>query len=242
MSVRKIAVTNENLEKELLARIAYQRYEFLNASSQTISDNDLIGDFAQDEFIQLIVKCFKDEDFFPAAALRSFPLIVILDYLEKTHQLYIKKRLPEIEMSICNLQGNLDISHPIFRILHVFFKKYQKHLIEHIWEEEQTLFPYVRFLLGTQEFQIPRDISFSKLGSYCLKDFLHDHSDTEDEITCIRKVIRSYEPKDRTKSPFRVLLTQLKTFELDLNIHSRIEEEVLIPKALKLEERIKPII
>jgi iron-sulfur cluster repair protein YtfE (RIC family) len=37
--------------------------------------------------------------------------------------------------------------------------------------------------------------------------------------------------------PFKVLLKQLDEFEKDLRIHAKIEDEVLIPKALELENK-----
>ena len=65
-----------------------------------------------------------------------------------------------------------------------------------------------------------------------------DH-DTEDELKDIRETMRLYQPPATNESLYRILLTQLETFEQDLHVHARIEEEVLIPKALKLESELQ---
>jgi regulator of cell morphogenesis and NO signaling len=74
---------------------------------------------------------------------------------------------------------------------------------------------------------------------YSIAEFLKDHHDTEDELKDIREAIRLYQPPSTNESLYRILLTQLETFEQDLHVHALIEEEVLIPKALKLESEVR---
>jgi regulator of cell morphogenesis and NO signaling len=73
---------------------------------------------------------------------------------------------------------------------------------------------------------------------YSIDRFLNDHHDTEDELKDIRQTIRLYDPPQTNESLYRILLTQLQAFEQDLCVHANIEEEVLIPKALKMEKEL----
>ena len=57
-----------------------------------------------DFFIQ-VINIFGSETELPIEQLKSFPIPIILDYLEKTHRYYLNKKLLEIEQSITNLQS-----------------------------------------------------------------------------------------------------------------------------------------
>jgi regulator of cell morphogenesis and NO signaling len=74
--------------------------------------------------------------------------------------------------------------------------------------------------------------------NYSISRFLDEHHDTEDELRDIRQTIRLYDPPSTNESLYRILLTQLQTFEQDLCVHANIEENVLIPKARQMEKEL----
>jgi regulator of cell morphogenesis and NO signaling len=191
----------------------------------------------QSDFIHALLRVFE-EKVFNARDFDSFPVELIVDYIQRTHVYYLEKKLPEIEQSILLLSGHYEAQHPILAALRNFFHRYVKDLSEHIQAEETLLLPYInnlceaghsphrfsRFLLHRQEYSVER--------------FLNDHHDTEDELKDIRQTIRLYEPPATNESLYRILLLQLQVFEHDLSVHAHIEEEVLIPKAQKMEKEL----
>jgi regulator of cell morphogenesis and NO signaling len=191
----------------------------------------------QTDFISALLRVFE-EKVFNARDFDSFPVELIVDYIQRTHVYYLEKKLPEIEQCILLLSGQYEAEHPILAALRNFFLRYVKDLSEHIQAEESLLLPYInnlcdaglspqrfsRFLLHRQEYSIER--------------FLSEHHDTEDELKDIRQTIRLYEPPATNESLYRILLTQLQVFEHDLSVHAHIEEEVLIPKAQELEKEL----
>ena len=191
----------------------------------------------QTEFIIALLRVFE-EKVFNAREFDSFPVELIVDYIQRTHVYYLEKKLPEIEQSILLLSGHYDSRHPILAALQNFFHAYVKDLSEHIRAEETLLLPYIHSLC-----EAGRDTSgFSRFllhrGEYSVERFLSAHHDTEDELKDIRKTIRLYEPPITNASLYRILLTQLQVFEQDLCVHAHIEEEVLIPKAQKMEKEL----
>jgi regulator of cell morphogenesis and NO signaling len=191
----------------------------------------------QTDFIFALLRVFE-EKVFNARDFDSFPVELILDYIQRTHVYYLEKKLPEIEQSILLLSGQYDSQHPILAALQNFFHRYVRDLSEHIHAEETLLLPYIqslrearrnagnfsRFLLSRHEYSVDR--------------FLADHHDTEDELKDIRRTIRLYEPPTTNESLYRILLTQLQAFEQDLCVHAHVEEEVLIPKAQHMEQEL----
>ena len=187
------------------------------------------------EFIAALLRVFE-EKVFNAREFDGFAVPLIVDYIQRTHIYYLEKKLPEIEQSIVLLTGYYESQHPILLALQNFFLHYVQDLSEHIRAEETNLLPYIGLLKdaaqtanGFSRFVLARD-------KYSVDRFLNEHHDTEDELKDIRQTIRLYEPPATNESLYRILLSQLQTFEQDLCVHAHIEEEVLIPKAKALEK------
>jgi regulator of cell morphogenesis and NO signaling len=189
----------------------------------------------QTDFILALLRVF-DEKVFNARDFDSFPVQLVVDYIQRTHVYYLEKKLPEIEQSILLLSGQYDSQHPILAALRNFFLCYVKDLSEHIQAEESLLLPYINTLCeaGASPLRFSRFLLHRQ--QYSIERFLSEHHDTEDELKDIRQTIRLYEPPSTNESLYRILLTQLQVFEQDLSVHAHIEEEVLIPKAKKMEQ------
>jgi regulator of cell morphogenesis and NO signaling len=192
---------------------------------------------AQTEFIGTLLRAFE-ERLFNAADFGPYPVGLIVDYVLRTHVFYLEKKLPEIEQSILLLSDQYESHHPILTALRNFFHRYIADLSEHIRVEETLLLPYIALL--SEAVSTPPGLSrfLLKRDDYSISRFLADHHDTEDELRDIRQTIHLYDPPSTNESLYRILLTQLQTFEQDLCVHANIEENVLIPKALALEEQL----
>ncbi|HWB27651.1 MAG TPA: hypothetical protein VG738_19375 [Chitinophagaceae bacterium] len=185
-------------------------------------------------FIAALVKAFG-EKIFCATDFEGFPIELVTEYIQRTHIFYLQKKLPEIEQSIFHLSELYNAGHPVLAALNNFFHRYSTELDEHIREEETRLLPYIRLLL-----RCLRDGSHTSLyvlsrQEYCVTLFLEGHHDTEDELADIRRVIQLYNPPEVNASLYRILLSQLQSFERDLQIHAHIENQVLLPRALQME-------
>jgi regulator of cell morphogenesis and NO signaling len=194
-----------------------------------------VTDGQQTEFIATLLRVFE-EKIFNAREFDSFPIGMIVDYIQRTHIYYLEKKLPEIEQSILLMSAHYESGHPILIALRNFFHWYVQDLSEHIQAEETRLLPYIQLLREAEE--SPADFSRILIArrDYSIDCFLSEHHDTEDELKDIRQTIRLYEPPQDNESLYRILLTQLQIFEQDLCVHAHIEEEVLIPKARRLEK------
>ncbi|HWB91684.1 MAG TPA: hemerythrin domain-containing protein [Puia sp.] len=190
------------------------------------------------DFIDALLRVFE-EKVFNAREFDSFPIPLIVDYIQRTHIYYLEKKLPEIEQSIVLLSGQYESHHPILVALQNFFHQYVKDLSEHIHAEETTLLPYLGLLQEAHHSPAGFSRFLLSHSEYSVDRFLSEHHDTEDELKDIRQTIRLYEPPTTNESLYRILLSQLQTFEQDLRVHAHIEEEVLIPKAQAMEKALQ---
>ncbi len=190
-----------------------------------------------DDLVHELAHAFEMPGEFDAKAFDYFPIEFIIDYIRRTHRLYLLRKLPEMEQSIHLLMQDYTDDHPLLCILHDFYCDYKKDLSHHILEEEQQLLPYVDFLLDTEENGLDTSTFYRRTSDYSLDTFAHDHhDDTEKDLHQIRETILCHEPPATNATPYRILVQQLQNFERDLTVHGLIEDHVLIPRMKKVED------
>lgn len=191
----------------------------------------------QVDFVVAILKAFSDIYAFPKKELSGFSLQNIIGYLRKTHKFYLDKKIPEIELSFIQLSRDFSYSHPQLIVLGGMFMHYKKELEEHIDHEEFILFPYIEGLLKAKE--KGKKISSFGLDKYSINDFVQEHDHDEEVLSEIRSSIHERFKNSEIPFPFRIFLHQVEALEKDLLKHARVEDEVLLPMALRLEQEVK---
>jgi len=76
-------------------------------------------------------------------------------------------------------------------------------------------------------------------GNYSVSDYQEHHDNIEDKLEDLKNLLLKHLPLDNDQQIRRKLLFSLFELEYDLTIHTRIEDEILIPLVEKLERTIK---
>lgn len=187
-------------------------------------------------FVRLLNNCYLQKNVDMSVFL-GFGFSEIIDFLKRTHRFYLNKRLNEIDQTINNLAVNYPECEPMFDYLIFFFQRYKKGLATHLNIEEKVLFPYI-VLLERASFS-PTAKKEAELASkeISIQGFLDNHDDsTEKELSSLQNYLEKTYSEFKILPEFRVLMTQLSSFEEDLTVHAMIEDYVLLPKALQLEK------
>jgi len=188
-----------------------------------------------DDFYVDLLCVFHQPESFKAEDFLNYSLSSILLYLRQTHLLYTNKVLEEISASIEELSKSDKKFEKLQTSLQLFFDKFRADLEEHIQEEEKHLFPYIDTLIDSKELPKP---GFDLERKIQLIDFLLHHDDShEEDLKKLTLALNKTSSFDDSFA-FRMLVNRLSLFELDLRIHAKMEEEVLMPMALALEKSI----
>ncbi len=182
---------------------------------------------------QQVIKCFYEFDNASKCSfdeLSTYPIDLLLAYLKHSHHLFIKDKLPYISYLLRNHQ--MAVLDDLKEIFPVFVEDF----IKHIYEEEDELFDYVLTLhkIEARSIKNPaarllpyRNISLEKMQS--------DH-DNEDEMGNLREMIEAVTTSDlHTK----VIVDEIKAFDREILYHAEIENEILFPRAIDLQEKVK---
>jgi regulator of cell morphogenesis and NO signaling len=215
-----------------------QRYHMPVDRNLLYSYEELKRTNIDQQFIYTLLHSFEDEKTFSEKEYQQFSLEIIIDYIQKTHKYYITKKLCEIEQSIHILLNDYSDSHPLLHILNNFFSEYTADLTLHITVEENQLLPYITSLLKLEKEETGAEKYFAATKNYSLKTFVESHHDTEQDLSNVRNAILNYQPPATNQTPYRILISQLHAFKIDLSVHALIEDKVLIPRALQLEKKL----
>jgi regulator of cell morphogenesis and NO signaling len=171
--------------------------------------------------------------------LVSYPIDLIIQYLKHSHFLFIKHKLPYIARLVESFKANHDDFHNIERDLKIVFPLFVEDFIEHIYHEEDTLFNFIQSLdRAARGSYIPTKL-YMLMEKNSMQRFAMDHEAHDDEMQGIRRITRDYSLDPKSPLHVKVLYNELKDFEKSLITHARIENEILFPKAMELETKVK---
>jgi len=177
------------------------------------------------DFFLAIVNTFHNKNYFPEAQLLSFSPELIVDYLKKTHSYYIGFSLPQIEDLIHRLLLSTPQQNSEMKMIETFYLAYKRKLLEHIREEEETVFPYVEMLVHRPEELLDRDFDIN---------FEKEHEHVDFELDDLKNLILKYLVPEYDELVCNKLMEEIYRFEKDIHDHSRMEDAILIPQVLHL--------
>lgn len=172
-------------------------------------------------------------------ALDKYPIDLIIEYLKHTHHNFVKHKLPYVSRLISSLDNsNLDKS---LKDLKFIFPVFAEDFIKHIYEEEDTLFTYILTLNNCLAKKYNISKIYYAMEKHSIRDYALQHS-SDDEMKGIRDLTNNYTLTDPKDLHLKVIYGELKSFEYELKRHARIEDEILFPKALNLENEVSMMI
>ena len=182
---------------------------------------------------QKVIKCFYDFDQNAKCTfseLEDYPIDLLLEYLRHSHHLFIKDKLPYISYLLCQYHN------PLMGDLQVIFPDFVEDFIKHIYQEEDEIFDYIRTLSKIDQNRLVNPlVGLMKFSHFSLKEIRAEHSE-EDEMANMRGLIDEIRPQDLHG---KVILNELKAFDRELLYHAEIENEILFPRAINLENQIQ---
>lgn len=171
--------------------------------------------------------------------LVSYPVDLIIEYLKHSHFLFVKHKLPYIARLIESFKANHEDYSAVERDLKLVFPLFVEDFIQHIYEEEDTFFRFIQTLERSVKGKFSPTRLYYLLEKNSVQKFAVDHDTHDDEMEGIRRITRDYLITSETPLHIKVLYNELKAFEKSLITHARIENEILFPKAMALEAKVK---
>lgn len=168
----------------------------------------------------------------------EWELDFLVDYIINNHHRYVRNMIPVISMhleKVASAHGKKHVETiEVSKIFSTVYKEFKQHMMK----EEEILFPYIKYLVkvknGENKFEKPY---FGKIGNPINMMEL-EHQSAGEDMYAIRRLLNNYTLPSDACDTFRIMLRELKEFEEDHHKHLHLENNILFPKAIVLEEQL----
>lgn len=175
-------------------------------------------------------------------SLIDYPIDLVIQYLKHSHYVFVNKKLPYMASLIEDLDRYEISPQYMAKDLHLFFPLFVEEFIHHIHEEEDTFFRYISILHQASVGKYSVTHLYQEMEAYSIQFFALDHHSHDDEMRGIRDITNNYNLPKQANLHLKVVFAELQALEKELITHARIEDEILFPKALKLENLVKQML
>lgn len=194
--------------------------------------------------VDAVLRALEDiDDAYPTAKTVDWTeesLTRLADHIVAWHHAYLRDMLP----GLGNLMEDILARHPdayqnLAALRDVYLVMWDE-LCSHMMKEEIVLFPYIRSMetagrsgtLCTNE--LPCDSVLTPI--HVMQE---EHREAADALTRMRELTSGFRPPSDACNSYRVLMAGLREMEADLHLHIHKENNILFPRAVRLEASLR---
>ena len=181
------------------------------------------------------LESINQKDGISSDVLQKYPVELIIEYLKHTHHIFVKERLPYLATLIEDLPGLTAPEHDLKFVFPLFVEDF----IHHIYQEEDTLFDYVHQLQRFKSGKVKSGKMYFAMERNALQSFAMEHQEHDDDMHGIRKLTNNYSVPSHASLHLKVVFAELQRLEKELITHADIENDILFPRALMIEQEVR---
>ena len=168
---------------------------------------------------------------------QAAPLAELVRHIVETHHAYLRCELPALSarlQKVVSVHGARDPQR-LPRLASVL-AGLRAELEMHLHKEEAILFPcIVQYGLAVLQNRPVPPVPFGSIANP-IAMMEREHSGAGDALSEIRDLTDNYQPPDYACATVRALYEGLQALEADLHLHIHLENNILFPRAIALEQ------
>ena len=212
--------------------------DFWDEGSRTLRDACQVRGVDVEALLHELQQLPEDKSCCLDQLANAWPLDTLIEHIVSRHHAYVKTLVPILTAHTTRIAAAHGERNPelaeVARILGEIACTSRVHMMQ----EEQTLFPHIRSLAGTDRAShVKAPTVFGTVHDRILK-MEAEHEQAGERWRLIRETTRGYAVPDHAGTAYRVCFKELEEFERDLHRHVHLENNILFPRAIRLEERL----
>src|SRR5947209_3315264 len=173
-----------------------------------------------------------------SADFKNQSLQEVIEHVVTRHHGYVRQEIPRLQQLFKKVTSVHGSKHPELADIQQHFQALAAELTTHMMKEEHVLFPYI----AGMEQAFSQGTSARKPIFGTVSNPVHMMEMEHDSAGALLKEISAasgvYTPPENACFSYRTLYTGLKDFEADLHQHIHLENNILFPRAIALEEQV----
>lgn len=162
----------------------------------------------------------------------------LADYIVNTHHAYIRKTLPDLCAYAEKVMHVHSGRHPELKKINELIEATANELSSHMAKEEQILFPYIKNLVVSQNNN--EKLAASRFAGIQnpIQMMEQEHELVGNYLHKARGLANNYQLPQDACATYSLLYRLMDEFEEDLHLHIHLENNILFPKAIKMEKTL----
>jgi regulator of cell morphogenesis and NO signaling len=162
----------------------------------------------------------------------------LADYIINVHHKYVKDMIPVISAHAEKVESKHGSNHAELINVANSFSIVYKDLKQHMMKEEQLLFPYIKYLVNVEKNSSQAERPFFGTIKNPIRMMEAEHESAGNLLDEIGDLTNNYTPPADACNTFKVYYRELREFEGDLHKHVHLENNILFPRSIELENKL----
>ncbi|MCI0392696.1 MAG: iron-sulfur cluster repair di-iron protein [Acidobacteria bacterium] len=161
-------------------------------------------------------------------------------YIIDQHHFFTKRELQRLEKLIVKVSARHGEKHPELSEVQTLLQLLKQDLLPHMLKEEQVLFPYIALMEEAVSERRAIPPPFFGTVRNPVRMMTTEHDIAGELLKQLRSVTEGYTPPPDACASYQTLYQALAAFEADLHQHIHLENNILFPRAVEMEETFAP--
>jgi regulator of cell morphogenesis and NO signaling len=171
----------------------------------------------------------------PEVAWQTAPLKDLIGHIVQKHHSFAREQLALAQELAAKVEHRHGSAHLEAHVVSESLAAMNAELTHHFFCEENVLFPYIAQLDESRKSMLPDVLTGMQRP---VAQLMRDHDQTGDELGVLREATNNYHPPKDACTTYQALYRALEDLERDLHQHIHLENNILFPRALKLESEL----
>ena len=166
---------------------------------------------------------------------RNVSLTELIDHILNTHHVFTRTELERLHALMTKVYLKHGQNHHELAQLQSLFDTLSGELEPHMMREERVLFPYVMAMEEAVSNQRTFDRPLFGAVTNPIRVMMFEHDNAGYLLKQMRQLTHDYTPPTDACMSYRALYQSLDAFEKDLHQHIHLENNILFPRAVRME-------
>jgi regulator of cell morphogenesis and NO signaling len=162
----------------------------------------------------------------------------LIQQIVRVHHQYIRQELPRLADMAQKLAGKCSDRAPELKTIAELLEELRAEMLKHIQKEEQVLFPLIAQMDQEIIVVYPPARACFRSVSHPIFMMEQEHESANHIVAELRRLTMDFEPPEWACTTHIALFSGLREFETDLKQHVHLENDVLFPRAIRLEAEL----
>lgn len=155
----------------------------------------------------------------------------LVDIIVNRHHAYVAANIPILQEYLKKIYAVHGQNHPELEEVYTQFLLSSDELAKHMEKEESILFPYLVKMESGEKTEKPNTTEV-------INEMLNEHENEGQRFALIQEITNDFQFPFDACNTYKVAFHKLKEFQNDLHLHIHLENNILFPRAVRMEQEI----